>query len=211
MRETPPDPISMNSSTDQRLRLRAARRSLSSRTRRAAESRILRSLVRVPSFRRARTVACYLPFDGEVDLTRLFACGKTRRKSFCLPAVSRSHGHEMRFLEYRPGDWLVKNRFGIGEPLTHGRAIVSSCAIDVALMPVVGFDETGSRIGMGAGFYDRYFCRDGHRHARLIGIAFECQKLPPIERQVWDVPLDVIITEKAIYRTGDSSVKGRTR
>jgi 5-formyltetrahydrofolate cyclo-ligase len=170
--------------------------------------------LRLASFRRALKVACYLPFDGEVDLTRLFVVEPTGRKSFCLPAVSRSHGHEMRFLEYRPGDWLVKNRFGIGEPLTHGNAVVSSSAIDVALMPVVGFDQTGSRIGMGAGFYDRYFgrgARAGHRHARLVGIAFECQKLPRIERQGWDVPLDLIITEKAIYRTGDSFIEDRTR
>ena len=133
--------------------------------------------------------------------------------SFCLPAVSRSHRREMRFLRFRRGAHLVTNRFGIGEPITRGGPIVPAADIDLALMPVVGFDESGSRIGMGAGYYDRFFGRKGargYRHARLVGIAFECQKLPGIERREWDVPLDLVVTEKAVYRTDATDDKNPT-
>lgn len=194
----------MNPPCEQRLRLRAARHSLTVRERRDAESGIIDRVLRLSAFRRARMVACYLPFDGEVDIRAVLRRDQRVGKSFCLPAVSRSHSREMRFLSYRPGEYLVRNRFGIGEPLTLGSAIVKSSAIDVALVPVVGFDATGSRIGMGAGYYDRYFGRgpaSRRRHTRLVGVAFECQRLPHIERQDWDVPLDVIVTEKAVYRT----------
>lgn len=150
-------------------------------------------------------VACYLPFDGEVDIRRMLKGRHAGGKSYCLPAVSRSHDREMRFLKYRPGEYLVRNRFGIGEPLTLSSAIVPSSAIDVAIVPVVGFDAAGSRIGMGAGYYDRFFGRGNHaprRHAQLIGVAFEIQRLDRIERREWDVPLDVVVTEKSTYLAG---------
>jgi 5-formyltetrahydrofolate cyclo-ligase len=192
----------------QRLRLRAARRSLTGRARRTAESVIIDRILRLTAFRRARIVACYMPFDGEVDLRPLMYDLQPAGKSYCIPAVSRSHSRQMRFLSYRPGEHLVKNRFGVGEPLTVGSSIVPSSAIDVALMPVVGFDKEGSRIGMGAGYYDRFFGRYGaasYRHARLVGIAFDRQRLPRIERRDWDVPLDMVVTERCVYRPNMTS------
>ena len=207
MRETPPDLATMNSPREQRARLRAARRAITGRARRVAETAIISRILRLAAFRRARMVSCYMPFDGEVDVRPLIHRVRPQGKTYCLPAVSRSHSREMRFLSYRPGEYLVTNRFGIGEPLTLASAIVPSREIDVALMPVVGFDRTGSRIGMGAGYYDRYFGHkgtDGHRHTRLVGVAFDCQRLPLIERREWDVPLDFVITDRALYRTGDT-------
>ena len=177
-------------------------RALTVRSRRIAETTIIARVARLPAFRRANMVACYLPFDGEVDLRPLILRAPIAGKEYCVPAVSRSQRRKMRFLRYRPGEHLVSNRFGIGEPLSPGSAIVSSSHIDIALMPVVGFDDSGARIGMGAGYYDRYFGRRGtvrYRHTRLVGVAFECQRLPRIDRQLWDVPLDAIVTERKVY------------
>ena len=196
----------MNSPREQRARLRAARRAITGSARRVAEAAIISRILRLAAFRRARMVSCYLPFDGEVDLRPLIYRVRPQGKTYCLPAVSRSHSREMRFLSYRRGEYLVTNRFGIGEPLTLGSAIVPSREIDVALMPVVGFDENGSRIGMGAGYYDRFFGRKGvcgYRHTCLVGVAFECQRLSLIERREWDVPLDLVVTDRTVYRAGD--------
>jgi len=68
------------------------------------------------------------------------------------------------------------------------------------LVPVVGFDRRGNRLGMGAGFYDRALRRRldagrPWRRPRLVGVAFARQELPGIAASAWDVPLDLIVTE----------------
>jgi 5-formyltetrahydrofolate cyclo-ligase len=75
--------------------------------------------------------------------------------------------------------------------------------IDVVVLPVVGFDRRGNRLGMGAGYYDRALRRrqDAARAWRrplLVGVAFACQELPAIPASPWDVPLDLIVTERGI-------------
>jgi 5-formyltetrahydrofolate cyclo-ligase len=70
-------------------------------------------------------------------------------------------------------------------------------------MPLVAFDEQGNRLGMGGGFYDRTLAylrqREQWRRPLLIGLAHECQKVPSLESQRWDIPLDAIFTEAAVY------------
>ena len=75
--------------------------------------------------------------------------------------------------------------------------------LDVVLVPVVGYDRRGNRLGMGAGFYDRALrrrldARRAWRRPRLVGVAFACQELPGIAASPWDVPLDLIVTEQGI-------------
>ena len=74
--------------------------------------------------------------------------------------------------------------------------------IDIILMPLVAFDTNGNRIGSGAGYYDRTFSflRDKNRASPyLIGLAFELQKISQIVADPWDVPLNLIVTEKKVY------------
>ena len=74
--------------------------------------------------------------------------------------------------------------------------------LDLVLMPLVGFDSTGSRLGMGGGFYDRSFAflrrRQKWRKPNLIGAAFDCQKVEQIDGQSWDVPLSGVMTESGV-------------
>lgn len=99
----------------------------------------------------------------------------------------------MEFAPWSPGEELRPNRYGIGEPQTNA---ISIADISVVLVPGVGFDTMGNRIGHGVGFYDRFFTRcneQGHRPLR-IGIAHDLQivELPP--PAPWDVPMDRILT-----------------
>jgi 5-formyltetrahydrofolate cyclo-ligase len=76
-------------------------------------------------------------------------------------------------------------------------------SLDVVVLPLVGFDRRGNRLGMGAGYYDRALRRrlDTTRHwrrPRLVGVAFACQELPAIPVSPWDVPLDLIVTEHGV-------------
>jgi 5-formyltetrahydrofolate cyclo-ligase len=95
------------------------------------------------------------------------------------------------------------NRFGIPEPTSKGRHIRPARHLDVLLVPLVGFDSTGNRIGMGGGYYDRTLAflnrRRQWRRPRLIGIAHECQRVAAIEPRAWDVPLQAVATERRLY------------
>jgi 5-formyltetrahydrofolate cyclo-ligase len=114
----------------------------------------------------------------------------------------------MQFARYDPDLSLARNRFGIAEP-ARDAPTVAPRFLDVVLLPVVAFDAAGTRLGSGAGYYDRCFA---YRNARqswhaplLIGVAFACQEVPALARQAWDVPLDAIVTEGGLRRCQGAS------
>jgi len=99
---------------------------------------------------------------------------------------------------------MVKNRFDILEPDVEESKWITAAQLDCVVCPLVGFDEQGNRIGVGGGYYDRTFAflnePDHEKRVRLVGFAFELQKLAAIEPQAWDVRLDAVVTESQIYR-----------
>jgi 5-formyltetrahydrofolate cyclo-ligase len=107
----------------------------------------------------------------------------------------------MSFHRLRRGAALITNRYGILEPAA-GAPFVAPLALDLLLMPLVAFDEGGARLGMGAGFYDRYLSRIPQRlRPLLVGVAHEVQRSPQeLPAAPWDVPLDGVITETGWQR-----------
>ena len=194
----------------ERRRLRELRRSLPPEERDRAERAIARRIARLGVLRPGRRVAVYLGVRGEVLLDRVIRDAQRRRVHLYAPRVVNLRRRSMIFLPLRPDRALVRNSFGLLEPpVTVGRRIAPS-RLDVVLMPLVGFDASGQRLGMGAGLYDRAFRHrvDGGRRWRrpkLIGIAFACQRVPAIEHSSWDVALDLIVTETGVIRPLRSS------
>ena len=92
---------------------------------------------------------------------------------------------------------FYKNRFGIAEPVVEDELAIMPEQLDIIFLPLVAFDEHGTRLGMGGGYYDRTLAH--HRPTLLIGAAYEFQRQAWIEREAWDVPLAAIITEQTIY------------
>jgi 5-formyltetrahydrofolate cyclo-ligase len=72
---------------------------------------------------------------------------------------------------------------------------------DVVLMPLLGFDRMGTRLGYGGGYYDRTLVRL-RKKPRLIGLAFAAQELDSIPREAHDIPLDVVVTETGVRHFG---------
>ncbi len=135
------------------------------------------------------TVAAYLAVKGEVDL-ECWLDQTTHR--VVLPRVADDG--VMTFHRWSPGDALVLNRFRIAEPRPDAP---SPDVIDFALAPCVAFDEEGHRLGMGGGFYDRFFAT--HSNVPLIGIAFEAQRSDDIlPNDAWDVSLVAAVTENGV-------------
>ena len=109
----------------------------------------------------------------------------------------------MRFARYRPGDKLVRNRWGILEPDWRPGRWVSARRPSVVLTPLVAFDGGGNRLGQGGGYYDRTFAfRNAARRWRrplLLGLAYEFQQVGKLEAKPTDVPLDAVITAGQIH------------
>ena len=131
------------------------------------------------------TVAAYLARDGEVDLAQVIEACWRRGIVVAVPVLS---GREMRFAEHRRDMPLQRNRFGIAEPAQ--RELVTPT---VVLAPLVAFDGRGRRLGMGGGYYDRFFAATSG--TARIGIAHECQRAPALPATSSDVSLTAVVTE----------------
>lgn len=189
-----------------RRRLLALRRELPDDQRAAADLAIRRTLERLPVWRPGRRVALFLGMPDEVDLRPCLAIAWRRGVRLYVPRILSLRRGAMTFVPLAPGARLRKNRFGIEEPEVGPARRVAAIQLDTILVPLVGFDADCHRIGMGAGFYDRAMRRRGRspessfRHPRLVGIAYEVQRVEHIEPAPWDVALDMVVTERGIYR-----------
>ena len=186
--------------------LRKARRALTPSERRQAANGLYRQLAQHPLFRRAKHISLYLPTDGEIDPRLLLRAAQRRGKATYLPVLSAWPRTKMVFQRVRPGDKLSPNRFRILEPRVNAKRQRQVWALDLVLLPLVGFDDAGGRLGMGGGFYDRslaYLARRQHwRKPTLLGLAHECQKVGRLAQASWDVPLAGTVTDKQWYVAG---------
>jgi 5-formyltetrahydrofolate cyclo-ligase len=166
--------------------------------RRAAARLICAHLARAPWFRPGIAVGLYLARDSEVDTAALLALARRRGCRVYLPRITDYAAHRMQ-LARDGGARRTLNRYRIAEP--RGAATLPAQALALVLMPLVGFDRAGNRLGNGAGYYDRFVANRRGRGGRplLIGIAFECQRLEAIPAAAHDVPLDGVITERGLH------------
>jgi 5-formyltetrahydrofolate cyclo-ligase len=184
-----------------RRQLRQKRRALPPRQRRQWSRRILKRLTSLPMWRTARYVALYQAADGEVDTSALIPVAIRQGKKVTLPRLHPHAPFRMDFIPYRPGTAIKRNRFGIAEPV--GRVLHPATRIDLVLMPLVGFDHRGHRLGMGSGYYDRRFAFTRRRAGlppRLCGLAYSFQQVPTLDSAPWDIPLRSVITEQGWIR-----------
>ncbi|WP_265531917.1 5-formyltetrahydrofolate cyclo-ligase [Pseudomonas saponiphila] len=184
--------------------LRKARRALTPAQQRQAARDLYRQLAQNPVFRRARHLSLYLPTDGEIDPRLLLRAAQRRGKATYLPVLSAWPRTKMVFQRIRPGEKLRPNRFRILEPRINAARQRKVWALDLVLLPLVGFDEEGGRLGMGGGFYDRSLAylarRQSWRKPTLLGLAHECQKVARLDQASWDVPLQGSVTDQGWYR-----------
>lgn len=182
-----------------RRRIRKRRRAMSGAQRQTAQQQAERRLRRLSPLWRARSVAIYLAVDGEADPGAIAAVALTRGQRVYAPVL---HGETLRFARLTGDTPLHRNRFGILEPAAAD--CIDPRQLDVVLAPLVAFDDSGTRIGMGGGYYDRCFSFLKQRirwiRPKLIGFAYDFQRLRTVTRSAWDIPLWAAVTEQGIYR-----------
>ena len=194
-----------------RRELRQRRRELTRREQRQASNALCHHLKASADVKRARHLALYWPNDGEIDPRPFRAVARELGKQCYLPVLHPVHHNRLWFFELNEDTQLVRNRFGIPEPGIRGNTSRPPWALDLILMPLVGFTEKGDRLGMGGGFYDRTF--EFLHHAachkpRLIGLAHECQRVASMPTASWDIPMDSIITDGGQYPVQSRSLPG---
>ncbi|WP_417346475.1 5-formyltetrahydrofolate cyclo-ligase [Ferrimonas sp.] len=178
-----------------RQHLRLLRRTLSPQQQRQASQALAHNLINQPEIAQADTIALYLANDGEPNLMPLIRLLWQQHKSLALPVMDPSDPKQILFQRFAPDTTMVNNRYGIAEPTWDKGEVFHRKEIDLMLMPLVGFDDQGNRLGMGAGCYDRYLAGDSPRPL-LVGCAHENQRLERLESAPWDVPLDAVATPK---------------
>jgi 5-formyltetrahydrofolate cyclo-ligase len=188
-----------------RKHLRAQRRALSNRDHDRRSRLAVKAIERLAQFAAGRRVALYLPFDGEVDTTRLIAAARRRGVHLYVPVVIDRRHRRLAF--YPLAGKTRRGTFGIRIP-DRADAALAARWLDLVIVPLVGVDRAGRRLGMGGGFYDRLFAFRGHRNhwrvPRLIGLAFDCQSVVSVQPDNWDLCFDAVATESGIrhYRRG---------
>jgi len=138
-----------------RARLRRRRRALSAAEQALAAAGLAAQLRGLPAFARARRVAFYRAFDGEIDPGPALAEALARGAKCYLPVVGEDK--ILRFAAVTVGGEFRAGKFGIAEPVVDADGYVTAADLDLALLPLVGFDGHGNRLGMGGGFYDATF------------------------------------------------------
>jgi 5-formyltetrahydrofolate cyclo-ligase len=154
---------------------------------------------------RGRRLAGYVAFDGEADPARLLLDAILAGRRVHLPVLERRPRIRLSFAPLRTRTRLGRNRYGIPEPVVPVRHRRRAQALDYLLVPLVGWDASGNRLGMGAGYYDRTVSMLRHRRRwlrpKLVGVAFELQRVDALPTAAWDVPLWGIVTECGFRRT----------
>ena len=174
-----------------------ARRALGAAERAAFSAAVCETLAALPALRGARTILSYRALWDEADPAGLEELlGARFAFPRCLPG---------RELEARlPTGLFRAGAFGIPEPDPAASVPVGPEELDAVLVPCLGFDAAGHRLGHGAGYYDRYLPRC--RKALLVCLAFEAQRLDAVETDAHDVPMALIVTERGVYPRGRNTV-----
>jgi 5-formyltetrahydrofolate cyclo-ligase len=155
------------------------------------------------AFRHRSRVAIYLPFDRETNTAALLIAARRRGIRIYVPVVIDVRHRRLRF--HRLTGRTRRGVFGISVPHRLGDRASPPIAprwFDLIVVPLVGIDGTGRRLGMGGGFYDRALAfrrvRRRWMGPRLVGLGFDCQRVDSVFADGWDVRLDALATESGL-------------
>ncbi len=169
----------------------AERDRLDAATRATASEAIARRALAIVAAEAPRVMAAYLPIRSECDSRPIIAEALRRSITIALPVqLDRT---TMVFRRYQPGGPLADGGFGTSVPLAD-QPILDP---DLVIVPLVGFDRAGTRLGYGRGYYDRALAKLAARgiKPKLLGVAFAAQEVAAIPVSPHDVRLDWIVTE----------------
>jgi len=159
----------------------------------AIELHLVAQLSRLPP----RVLGAYWPHRDEYDPMPLAAWHAGLGGDVALPAVVM-RGQPLEYRPWTPDAPMAPGRFSFGIPEPVNGPVVTP---DLLLVPLLGFDAAGYRLGYGGGYFDRTLAAWTGR-PRTIGVGFELGRMPTIQPQPHDIPLDAIVTEAGVFAGG---------
>lgn len=184
-----------------RQQLLRQRGQLSTAERDQAAAALRGQLLALPELRQASTIGSYHSIHAELP-THELNLELVQNHQLALPVLHPVVKGHLLFLRQHERTIWCANRFGIAEPTLRCPDIIPLQQIQVLLVPLVGFDAMGNRLGMGGGYYDRTLAswRKGSYPKLLpVGLAYECQQVERIPCAAWDVPLPMVITPAKVW------------
>lgn len=170
----------------------ACRRSLSAQTNRAFSKAIEERLKELDACRKAKTLFAFAAMSDEVQLCSLMEKALAEGKRVAVPLIVGKG--VMEAVRVRALSDLVPGAFDIPTVREERREIVAPKSLDCVLVPGAAFSRDGARLGLGAGFYDR-FLGEKAPQAQRIAVAFSCQIMDEVPREAHDVMMHAIVTE----------------
>jgi 5-formyltetrahydrofolate cyclo-ligase len=195
-----PSPHSVDPKALLRRALRAKRRALPEAEHAARSALATKFITRLAQFASGRRIALTLSFDREIDTAALIAAARKRGARLYTPVIVDKRRSRLRF--YPLEKHTRRGTYGILVP-TRMRRPVSPRWFDLIVVPLVGVDPNGRRLGMGGGYYDAAMAfrrqRRYWRGPRLVGFAFDCQRAESVHADAWDLKLDDLATESGLH------------
>lgn len=188
-----------------RRHLLAQRSRLSAGEWRDRSHKLCHQILRQPRFQASNTILAYFSFRQEPDLSELWRSHPDKTWAF-----PRCVGPALQWHRWQPGEPLGSGAYGIQEPAPTAAAIAPRSA-DLILVPAVGCDVQGHRLGYGGGYYDRALSLPGMQQIPTVGIVFDFALLPELPQDPWDHPLDAVCSELRWIERSRSHVEGQDK
>jgi len=188
--------------TRQQLRqhVRQLRNALTQTQQESAADHLLTQVKQLKAFNTAHSIALYLAADGEIGTQAIIEHCWDLGKKVYLPVLDPNLHNQLLFVHYHSDTVMTHNKYAIAEPATPYQSVISATELNLVLLPLVAFDDTGARMGMGGGYYDRSFAfinEDNTGHApQLYGLAHNLQQVSQLQIESWDIPLEGIVTDQ---------------
>lgn len=160
---------------------------------------IFNTFIKLDKVQESPIIMAYLSFGSEVNADYIIEWAWSNNKRVvvpvCLPKTRRMIPSIIdSFQQVEPG------YFGIRQPKKEFLRPVNKGIIDIIVVPAVAFDRRGYRIGYGGGYYDRFLAEIKEK-AIKIGLAFQCQLVSRLQVDKYDIPVDLIVTDKDVIDT----------
>lgn len=143
-------------------------------------------------------VMMYAAKEPEVETLEYIRQLIQEGKTVVVPIIQRET-HTLRLSVLKDITALTCSTFNVPEPVSAEIPIAGE-SIQCVVLPMVGFDRSGNRLGYGAGYYDRFLAENPH--VKKIGLAYSCQEADKVPTDEYDVKMDAVITEDSVVRFG---------